>query len=138
MIDSEQVESVAGQQPGEFFGEWIGLVTPAQRKEFGEYLREESYPDFLRYQAELRAWEAKTQEILALLRRHVPADRWQELEDFLCKRHGGDCLADAIRHDRERAALRRHLSAEHWQAIEDYLATGIAKGRVAEALEALE
>jgi hypothetical protein len=142
MSESEQIEPVSAQQPGESFGEWLLRLTPAQRKKLDEYLEYESYSNFVDQQVTLRAWEeeqrAKAPEILALLRRHVPGERWQEVEEFLSGGYGRDCLGEAIRRDRERAALRRHLSAEHWQEIEDYLATGIAKGRVAEVLEALE
>ena len=67
MSESEQIEPVSAQQPGESFGEWLLRLTPAQRKKLDEYLEDESYCDFLYQQAELRAWEeeqrAKAPEI---------------------------------------------------------------------------
>jgi hypothetical protein len=98
--------------------------------------------DFLHRQAEDRAWRqaqaARAPKVLALLRRHIPAERWQEVETLLATRYGRGLLGEALRRDRERQALRRLLPAEHWPEIEDYFDTGIVVGAVAAALAELD
>ncbi len=93
-------------------------------------------------QAEQRDWEreqrARAPEVLASLRRHLPADRLQEVEDLLSTGFGCDCLRDALLRDRTRTALRKHVPAEHWQEIDDYLGGGVGSERVSAAFEAFD
>ena len=97
--------------------------------------------DFIYRQHEQRAWEkeqrAKAPEVVALLRRHIPADRLPEIEDYLSCGFGRDYLGQAIWRDQTRTALRRHVPEEHWQEIEEYLDSGIGRGRVGVVLDAL-
>ena len=110
--------------------------------EMRRIVQEADEVDHLYRQAEERAWQreqqAKAPEILASLRRHIPADQLQEVEELLSTGVGCDLVRDALRRDHERTAMRRHVPAEHWQEIEDYLYGGLGTGRVAAALSALE
>ena len=98
--------------------------------------------EFVYRKAEQRVWKraqlAKAPEVLALLRRHMPAGHLQEVEEFLSNGFGSDCLRDELRRDDTRKALRKRVPAEHWQEIESYLETGVGTGRVGAALLALE
>ncbi len=95
--------------------------------------------EFLYRHAEQRARErqhrAKAGEVLALLRRHIPADQLREVEDFLSSGSGCDSLCYELQHDHTRKRLRKHMPAEHWQEIEDYLDSGDKTERVSAALD---
>jgi hypothetical protein len=110
--------------------------------EMRQIVQEADEVEFLDRQAEQRDWEreqrAKAPEVLALLRRHIPADRLPELEDFLSTRFGCDCLRDALWCEQAAGLLRERVPAEHWQEIEVYLDRGVGSGRVGAALSALE
>jgi hypothetical protein len=98
--------------------------------------------DFLCWEAEQREWreeqDAKVPEIVALLRRHLPAERLREIEEFLAVPYCRDQLGEALRRDHQREALRRVMPAERWPEIEDYLETGIGSGAVGAALAELD
>ena len=59
--------------------------------------------NFMYWQAEIDDWKQqqreKAPEILALLRKHLPADRIQEVEEFLSNLYGCKCLHEALRPD---------------------------------------
>lgn len=111
-------------------------------EEMRKIVDDADYIDFLGRQVKLRDWEreqrAKAPEVLALLRRHIPAHRLPEIEDYLSRGFGRDCLAEAIWRDQTRTALRRHVPEGHWKEIEHYLDKGIGSGQVSAAFRALE
>ncbi len=94
--------------------------------------------DFNERYNEQSPWErqqrAKAGEVLALLRRHIPADHLREVEDLLSSGSGCDYLRYELQRDHTRKALRKHMPAEHWQEIEDYIDRGVRTGRVSAAL----
>ena len=95
--------------------------------------------EFLYRHAEQRARErqhrAKAGKVLALLRRHVPADHLREVEKFLSSGSGCDHLCYELQRDHMREALRKHMPAEHWQEIEDYIDKDVRTERVSAALD---
>ena len=94
-----------------------------------EALARQDEIDFMYRQAEIEDWRQQQREkapgILALLRKHMPADRMQEVEEFLTSKYGCDCLHDTLCRDLTRNRLRGVLPENRWQDIERYLDTGI-------------
>ena len=110
----------------------------ASRDEMRRTVEEADEAEFR--QAERGAWTreqwAKAPEVLAVLLRHIPADRMEEVEGFLSSGHGCTSLRDALRRDLTRKGLRNHVPPEHWHEIESYLDTGVGTRRVSAALSA--
>jgi uncharacterized protein (DUF2267 family) len=121
-------ESVGWEwRPRAPFDETRRTVQSADQLDFDEQYNEQSPLD--------REQRAKAAEVLAVLRRHIPADQLREVEDFLSSGSGSDYVRYELQRDWMRKRLRKHMPAEHWQEIEDYLDSGDKTERVSAALD---
>jgi hypothetical protein len=97
---SEKPDRIPAQRPGESVDEWFARLNRAQQEELDGCLWELKQLEYAFQQDQQAVWEeaqqAKAPRILELLRAHVPAERWPEVEEFLSSRYGRDCLGEIL------------------------------------------
>ena len=102
MFDDPEISPA--QRVGEPPGERFARLSPARREALDAPVEEVHQADFYYRQLERREWaeaqRARAPEVLALLRAHVPAERWPEVEEFLSTGYGRDCLGDILKRGR--------------------------------------